>query len=166
MGKKVIKAIDDLDFSNLQVEFSSCRFYPITNRFTNTPSIKYSFSGRFIFLHLSSLPRSDFPGSHGAKKHYRLVLFWARALQSFIFFICFLVMAYANLSTSPKGDWTHTYHKTALSFITRFLFLSIPLLFTSFTFSCRIFLPLFVCFDILWQLATTRATGHRPQERK
>ena len=39
---------------------------------------------RFVFLHLDTLPRSDFPGSHGAKKHYRLVLFWARAIQSFL----------------------------------------------------------------------------------
>ena len=37
-----------------------------------------------FFLHLGTLPRSDFPGSHGAKKHYRLVLFWARAIQSFL----------------------------------------------------------------------------------
>ena len=34
-----------------------------------------SFSGPFIFLRLSTLPRPDFPGSHRAKKHYRLVLF-------------------------------------------------------------------------------------------
>ena len=60
-----------------------------------------SFSGRFIFLHLSTLPRSDFPGSLGAKKHYRLVLFWAHALQSCYFFM-FSFMAYANLATSPK----------------------------------------------------------------
>ena len=38
---------------------------------------------RFVFLHLDTLPRSDFPGSHGAKKHYRLALFWARARQNF-----------------------------------------------------------------------------------
>ena len=41
----------------------------------------------FFFLHLSILPRSDFPGSHGRKKHYWLVLSWARALQIFIFSI-------------------------------------------------------------------------------
>ena len=55
------------------------------------------FSGRFIYLHLSPLPRSDFSGSHDANRHYRLVLFWARARQSFYFF-----MACANLATSPK----------------------------------------------------------------
>ena len=38
---------------------------------------------RFVFLHLDTLPRSDFPGSHGAKKHYRQALFWARARQNF-----------------------------------------------------------------------------------
>ena len=40
------------------------------------------FRGRFIFPHLSNLPRSDFPGSHWAKTHYRLALFWARARQN------------------------------------------------------------------------------------
>ena len=59
---------------------------------------RQSCSGRFIFLHLSTLLRSDLPGSHVAKK---LVLFWVRALQSF-FLRFFLFMAYANLVTSPK----------------------------------------------------------------
>ena len=44
---------------------------------------RQTFSGRFVFLHLGTLPRSDFPGSHGAKKHYRQALFWARARQNF-----------------------------------------------------------------------------------
>ena len=43
---------------------------------------RQSCSGRFIFLHLSTLLRSDLSGSHVAKK---LVLFWVRALQSFFF---------------------------------------------------------------------------------
>ena len=46
-----------------------------------------SFSGRFIFLYLSTLPRTNFPGSHGSKKHYRLVLFRARSLHSFLYII-------------------------------------------------------------------------------
>ena len=50
-----------------------------------------SFSRRFIFLHLSTLPRSDFPGSHGVKKHYRLVLFQLNAhTTKFLYFLCFL----------------------------------------------------------------------------
>ena len=48
--------------------------------------------------------------------------------------------------------------QTALLFITRFFVLNIPL-FTLLTFSYRNFFPLFVCFEILWQLATTHATG-------
>ena len=49
-----------------------------------------SFSGHFIFLHLSTLPRSDFPGSQGAKKHHRLVLFrWAGA-KFLVFYVFFL----------------------------------------------------------------------------
>ena len=58
-------------------------------------------SERFIFLRLSTLPRSDFSGCHGAKKHHRLVLFWARALQKFNF-LMFSFIAYGNLATSPK----------------------------------------------------------------
>ena len=59
--------------------------------------------GRFIimFLHLSTLPRSDFPGSHGAKKNYRLVFFLSVRTTKFLFFYIFF-MAYANLATSPK----------------------------------------------------------------
>ena len=34
-----------------------------------------SFSGRFMFLHLSTLPRWDFPGSHGAKNITDLLYF-------------------------------------------------------------------------------------------
>ena len=56
-----------------------------------------SLSGHFIFLHLSTLPRLVFPGSHGAKKHYQLVLFWVLALHTYIF-----SMVYGNLATSLK----------------------------------------------------------------
>ena len=80
-----------------------------------------SFSGRFIFLYLSTLPRSNFPGSHGSKKHYRLVLFRARSLQSF-FYILFSFHGVCKPCNEPEtsGDWTHKYHKTALLFITVF----------------------------------------------
>ena len=57
---------------------------PITPQHACIPM--QSFSGRFIFLHLSTIPRSDFPGSHGAKKHYRLFSFErARATKSLFF---------------------------------------------------------------------------------
>ena len=78
-----------------------------------------SFSGRFIFLHLSTLPRSNFPGSHGGKKHYPLVLFRARALQSFFLFFFHGVCKPCN-EPETSGDWTLEYHKTAPLFITRF----------------------------------------------
>ena len=64
-------------------------------------------------------------------------------------------MAYANLATSLKRL------ETELTNITRRHFCSLPffvlniLLFNLFTFSYGNFFPLFVCFDILWQLATT-----------
>ena len=169
---------------NLQKEVSSCSFYPITNGFTDAPSIKpyhaswnvtwtvliqirfcfiaciqiQSFRGRFIFLHLSTLPRSNFPGSHGAKKHYRLVLFRARVLQSLFHFS---FMAYVNRTTSLKNL------ETELTNITRRHFCSLPFLYWTFfyllylfTFSYRNFFPLFVCFDILWQLPTTHTRDH------
>ena len=94
---------------NLQEEFSSRRFYPITNGFTDAPSIKpdyatwnvtwtvlncvfcglyfdfvlspvspeiQSFRGRFKFLYLSTLPRQDFPGSHGMGKRLVHLYLW------------------------------------------------------------------------------------------
>ena len=115
-----------------------------------------SFNGRFILLHLSTLPRSDFPGSHGAKKHYRLVLFWARVLESF-YFLMFSFMACANLATSPKRL------ETELTNITGRHFCSFPVFCIEHSFIYFIyfllseFFPLFVCFDILWQLATVQA---------
>ena len=45
-----------------------------------------------------------------------------------------------------------------------FLVLNI-LLFTLFTFSYRNFFPLFVCFDILWQLATTTHASDNTRDR-
>ena len=175
--------------SNLQEEFSSSGFNPITNgfywcavnqlrhdhatwnvtwsllwskfnwtlyflravfrcRFISCIQIQ-SFSGRFIFLHLSTLQRSDFPGSHGAKKHY--LLFWARALESFWFFYVFFYGLWARkvwrLNSQMLQDGPFFHYPIFV--------LKIPL----FTFSNRNFFPLFVCFDILWQLATTNATG-------
>ena len=83
------------------------------------------------YIHLSTLPRPDFPGSHGAKKHYRLVLFWARALQS-SYFLCFLSwrMQTCNdsyfLRTKRLETELTKYGKTALFFITVFLYWTFP----------------------------------------
>ena len=81
-----------------------------------------SFSGRFIFLHLSTLPRSDFLGSHVTEKRNRLVLFWARALQSFYFYVFFHGVCKRCNEPEMSGDWTDKYHKTALLFITHLLY--------------------------------------------
>ena len=116
------------------------------------------FRGRFIFPHLSNLPRSDFPGSHWAKTHYRLALFWARTTK-FFFLFCFLSWRMETLqgarnvwrlNSQISQDGTFVHYP--------FFVLNIPL-FTLLTFSYRNFFPLFVCFEILWQLATTHATG-------
>ena len=97
-----------------------------------------------------------FPCSHGAKKHHRLVLFWARTLQSFYYFFMFSFMALANLATSPKRQ------ETDLTNITRRHFCSLPVICIKHSFIYFLLsecFPLFVCFDTLWQLATTHATG-------
>ena len=66
-----------------------CIFFGLYFDFLLSPVFKYKALVGVLSSSMSTLPRSDFPGSHGAKKHYRLnVLFWARALQ--IFFKCFL----------------------------------------------------------------------------
>ena len=81
-----------------------------------------SFSGHFIFLHLSTLPRSDFPGSQGAKKRYRLVLFrWVRA-KFLVFYVFFYGVCKPCNEPETSGDWTHKYHKAALLLITLSLY--------------------------------------------
>ena len=64
-----------------------------------------------------------FSGSHGAKTHYGLVLFWARALQSSLFcYVFFHGVCKPCNEPGTSGDWTHKYHNTAILFITRFLY--------------------------------------------
>ena len=76
----------------------------------------------------------------------------------FVFFM-FCSMGYANLSTCPKRLQTELTNITDGTFVHYpFFVLNIPL-FTLLTFSYRNFFPLFVCFEIFWQLATTHATG-------
>ena len=116
---------------------------------------RQSCSGRFIFLHLSTLLRSDLPGSHVAKK---LVLFWVRALQSFFFTFSWRMQTLQrarnvlrlNSQISQNGPFVHYL----------FFVLNIPLL----TFSYRNFYRyLFVLtyFDSSRRHtnATTHATG-------
>ena len=115
-----------------------------------------SFSGCFIFLHLSTLPRSDFPGSHGTKKLPTCFVLSARTTK-FIFSLCFLswhmqtlqrARNVCRLNSQISKDGTFDYYP--------FFALNIPL-FTVLTFSTFSYRNLFVCFDILWQLATTHA---------
>ena len=76
----------------------------------------------------------------------------------FVFFM-FCSMGYANLSTCPKRLQTELTNITDGTFVHYpFFVLNIPL-FTLLTFSYRNFFPIFVCFEIFWQLATTHATG-------
>ena len=120
------------------------------------------FSGRFIFLHLSTLPRWDFLGSHGAKNITDLLYFERAHYKVFLF--CFLFFhGVCKPCNEPEksGDWTHKYHKTAL------LFCIEHSLFTLFTFSYRNFFRyLFVLtyFDSLRR--HTHATRHTQQRRK
>ena len=117
-----------------------------------------SFSGHFNFLHLSTLPRSDFPGSQGAKQRYRLVLFrWVRA-KFLVFYVFF--MAYANLATNPKRLETELTNITRQHFCSlRFLCIEHSFIYFIYFLFISEFFPLFVCFDILWENATTHATG-------
>ena len=120
---------------------------------------RQSCSGRFIFLHLSTLLRSDLSGSHVAKK---LVLFWVRALQSFFFYV-FFFMAYANLATSPKRL------ETELTNITERHFCSLPV-FLYWTFLCLLSLiGIFSVICLFWHTLTarddTRTRQHTRQGR-
>ena len=103
------------------------------------------------------------------QKRYRLVLLWAHALQSFYFFM-FCFMAYANLATiltylnSTYEGLGPKHLETELTNITRRHFCSLPVFciehfFIHFTYflSSEFFFPLFVCFNILWRLATIHA---------
>ena len=112
---------------------------------------RQSCSGRFNFLHLSTLLRSDFSGSHAAKKTLPTCFVLSARTTNFFFFT-FFFMAYANLATSSKRL------EIELTNITRrhFCSLSVFCIEHSFVyFLLSDFFPLFVCFDILWQLATT-----------
>ena len=116
----------------------------------------HRFSRLFIFLHLSTYRGRIFLAATKRKKHYRLVLFWARAVQSF-YFLMFSSRRVETLqrvrnvwrpNSQISQDGTFVHYP--------FFVLNIPL----FTFSHRNFFPLFVCLDILWHLATKHAHVH------
>ena len=103
----------------------------------------------------------DFPGTHGLKKHYRLVCFKRAHFKVFVFlrFLSWRMQTFQRaqkvwrLNSQISQDGTFVYYP--------FLVLNI-LLFTLFTFSYRNFFLLFVCFDIGWQLVTTHACNNTP----
>ena len=80
-----------------------------------------SFSERFIFLHLSTFTKVGFSWKPRSEKTLTLVLFRARALQSFYFYVFLQGACKPCNKPETSGHWTHKYHKTALSFITHFL---------------------------------------------
>ena len=145
-----------------------CGLYSPSLRFIACIQIQSSYSGRFNFLHLSTLPRPDFPGRNAAKIHYRLVLFWARALQSF-YFLKLSFMAHAKLqrfsrtwtpmTKETSEDLTHKIWQDGTFFHYPFFVLNIPFCLFYLLSLIGIMFPLFVSFDIVWQLATTHATG-------
>ena len=101
---------------------------------------RQSCSGRFNFLHLSTLLRSDFSGSHAAKKTLP-TCFVLSARTTFFFFLRFFSWRMQTLQRARN--------------VLR-LTLSVFCIEHSFVyFLLSDFFPLFVCFDILWQLATT-----------
>ena len=94
-----------------------------------------SFSGHFNFLHLSTLPRSDFPGSQGAKKHHRLVLFrWAGAkfLVFYVFFFLWRMQTLQRTRNVWRLNWQISQGCTFAHYA--FFVLNVPL-FTLSTFS-------------------------------
>ena len=130
--------------------FAGC----ISIRFITCIQIK-SFSGCFIFLHLSTLPRSDFPLTHEQKKLPTCFVLSARTTKFIFFYVFFRGICKPCNEPETSADWTHKYQKMTLDYYPFFV-LNIPL-FTILTFSTFSYRNFFVCFDILWQLATTHA---------
>ena len=166
-------------------KFSSCRFYPITNGFTDAPSIKPDhatwnvtwslelciFCGFYFDFVLS--PVFKYKAVVGVlcssigvlyqgriflaateRKNITDLFCFERAHYKVFIFLCFLswrmqtlqrARNVCRLSSQISQDGTFVHYP--------FFVLNIPL----FTFSFRNFFPLFVCFEILWQLATTHA---------
>ena len=129
--------------------------------------IQSSYSGRFIFLHLSTLPRPDFPAFLAAmerknitdlfcfeRAHYKVFIFCA-----FFHGACKPATILTYLKPETSGDWTQKIWQDGTFFLYPFFVLNIPFYLLYFLSLIWILFPLFVCFDTLWQLATTHATG-------
>ena len=120
--------------------------------------------GRFIitFLYLSTLPRSDFPGSHGAKKHYRLVFFWACALQNSYFFFYVFFHGVCKPCNEPEtsGDKARKYHNMSLLFVFCIEHSFIYFLFSEF------FPVIYLFWHTLTARDDTRTRQHTRQGRK
>ena len=146
-----------------------CIFCRLYFDFFLSPVFKY----KALVGDLSSFIRALYQGwiflAATEQKRYRLVLLWAHALKSFYFFM-FCFMAYANLATiltylnSTYEGLGPKHLETELTNITRRHFCSLPVFciehfFIHFTYflSSEFFFPLFVCFNILWRLATIHA---------
>ena len=124
---------------------------------------RQSCSGRFNFLHLSTLLRSDFSGSHAAKKTLpTCFVLSARSTNFFFFYVFFHGVCKPCNELETSWDWTHKYHKTALLFIICFLY---------WTFLCLISLiGFFPVICLFWHTLTarddTRTRQHTRQGRK
>ena len=110
---------------------------------------RQSCSGRFHFLHLSSLLRSDFSGSHAAKKTLPTCFVLSARTTIFFFYVLFHGVCKPCNELETSWDWHYL-----------FFVLNIPL----FTFSYRIFsryLFVLTYFDSSRRHtnATTHATG-------
>ena len=138
----------------LNCVFFAGRIPPLPLRFIACIQIQSSYSGRFIFLHLSTLPRSDFPGSNATKQHYIPTCFVLSArITKFLFFYAFFhgackpvtILTYLNSNDEGPGPKCL---KTELTNMARRHFFSLP-----FTFSYRHFVSV-IC--LFWHILTAR----------
>ena len=147
-----------------------CIFCKLYFDFFLSPVFKY----KALVGDLSSFIRALYQGriflTATEQKRYRLVLLWAHALQSFYFFVLFhgvckpcndsyvLELHLWRARPETSGDWTHKYHQSRRHFCSLPVFCT-EHFFIHFTYflSSEFFFPLFVCFNILWRLATIHA---------
>ena len=115
-----------------------------------------SFSVCFIFLHLSTLPRLDFPGTHGLKKHYRLVCFKRAHFKVFVF-LCFLSWRMQTFQRAQKVWRLNSQISEDGTFVYYPFFVLNILLFTLFTFS---YLNFFYYLFVLTYVDSSRRHTH------
>ena len=123
---------------------------------------RQSCSKRFIFLHLSTLLRTDFPGCHVAKKTFPTC--FVLSARTTKFFFTFSFMAHANLATSPKRL------ETELTNITRRHFCSLPVFCIEHSFTYFFLSEVFPVICLFWHTLTARddtpTRQHTRQGRK